>query len=88
MIVFMVRAAKWRLLTVVGVAWALTGPIYLAFTNAYALGYYWLPIIRPWAESALVGVVLLWVAVLMTLQMYRVGHTYPSEASYASEVRC
>jgi len=71
MIVFTVRAAEWRLLTMVGFAWALTGPIYLAFTNAYASGYYWLPIIRPWAESALVGMVLLWVAVLMTLQMYR-----------------
>lgn len=87
MIVFMVRAGEWRLLTITGFAWALTGPIYLAFTNTYASGYFWLPIIRPWAESALVGIVLLWVAVLMTLRMHRVGHTYPSEASYASEVR-
>ena len=87
MIVFMVRAGEWRLLTITGFAWALTGPIYLAFTNTYASGYFWLPIIRPWAESALVGIVLLWVAVLMTLRMHRVGHTYPFEASYASEVR-
>jgi len=86
MIVFTVRAGEWRLLTIVVSAWALTGPIYLAFTNAYASGYYWLPVIRPWAECALVGVVLLWAAVLMTLQKHRVGHTDPSEASYASEV--
>ncbi|HYL08170.1 MAG TPA: glycosyltransferase family 87 protein [Candidatus Udaeobacter sp.] len=70
MIAFAVRAADWRMLTSIALAWALTGPIYLAFTNAYAAGYYGLPIMRPWAECALAGVVLLWAAVLIALRKY------------------
>jgi hypothetical protein len=65
---FAIRRADWRLLTLAVVAWILTGPIYLAFTNAYAAGYYWLPFTRPWAESALFGAVLLWITVLIAMR--------------------
>jgi hypothetical protein len=65
---FAIRRGDWRLLTLAVVAWILTGPIYLAFTNAYAAGYYWLPFTRPWAESALFGAVLLWITVLIAMR--------------------
>ena len=65
---FAVRRSDWRLLTLAVVAWILTGPIYLAFTNAYAAGYYWLPFTRAWAESALFGAVLLWITVLIAMR--------------------
>jgi hypothetical protein len=65
---FSVRRGDWRLLILTVVAWILTGPIYLAFTNAYAAGYYWLPFTREWAESALFGAVLLWITVLIALR--------------------
>jgi Glycosyltransferase family 87 len=65
---FAIRRGDWRLLILTVVAWVLTGPIYLAFTNAYAAGYYRLPFTRAWAESALVGAVLLWVTVLIALR--------------------
>ncbi len=65
---FAIRRADWRLLMLTIVAWILTGPIYLAFTNAYAAGYYWLPFTRAWAESALFGAVLLWITVLIAMR--------------------
>ena len=65
---FAIRRRDWRLLTLTAVSWVLTGPGYLAFTNAYAAGYYWLPFTRLWAESALIGAVLLWATVLMALR--------------------
>jgi hypothetical protein len=65
---FAIRRGDWRLLILTAVAWMLTGPVYLAFTNAYAAGYYWLPFTRPWAESALIGAVLLWITVLIAMR--------------------
>lgn len=71
LVAFAIKLRDWRLLILTAFAWALTGPVYLAFTNAYAAGSYSLPIIRPWAESALVGVVLLWGAVMLALRHQR-----------------
>jgi hypothetical protein len=68
LVAYAIKHGDWRLLILTAFAWALTGPVYLAFTNAYAAGYYWLPIIPIWAESALVGVVLLWGTVLVALR--------------------
>ena len=65
---FAIRRGDWRILFLTVVAWVFTGPVYLAFTNAYAAGYYWLPFTRAWAESALFGAVLLWVTVLIALR--------------------
>ncbi len=65
---FAIKRSDWRILTLTIVAWVLTGPVYLAFTNAYAAGYYWLPLTRLWAESALIGAVLLWITVLIALR--------------------
>lgn len=65
---FAIRRGDSRLLVLTVVAWVLSGPVYLAFTNAYAAGYFWLPFIRIWAESALIGAVLLWITVLIALR--------------------
>lgn len=65
---FAIRRGAWRILILAAMAWVLTGPVYLAFTNAYAAGYYWLPFTRVWAESALIGAVLLWITVLIALR--------------------
>jgi glycosyl transferase family 87 len=68
LVAFAIKVGDWRLLLLTGVAWMLTGPVYLAFTNAYAAGYFWLPVIQLWAETALIGTVLLWVTTLVSLR--------------------
>ena len=68
LVAFAIKVGDWRLLYLTAVAWILTGPVYLAFTNAYAAGYYWLPVIGVWAETALMGTVLLWATVLIALR--------------------
>lgn len=84
LVVFAIKLGDWRLLILTAFAWILTGPVYLAFTNAYAAGYYWLPIIRPWAESALVGVVLLWCAVLVALRQHGDPSSGRDNAAFAT----
>jgi hypothetical protein len=71
LVAFGIKTGDWRLLILTAVAWTLTGPVYLAFTNAYAAGFFWLPVIGLWAETALMGTLLLWATVLVALHSTR-----------------
>ncbi len=53
------------------------GPVYLAFTNAFAVGFGFPGVFEVWSDSALVGVVILWLASLHALQ--QTGRPKPSE---------
>jgi hypothetical protein len=51
----------------VAVAWLLMGPVYLAFTNAFAAGFGFPLLFDVWSDSAMAGVVVLWLASLYAL---------------------
>ena len=56
--------------TVVAVAasWLLIGPVYLAFTNAFAIGLGFQVLFEVWVDAALAGAVILWLACLYALK--------------------
>lgn len=66
---FGVRRGSRGLVAAVGAAWLLIGPAYLAFTNAFASGFGTPLIFQVWSESALAGVVILWVACLQAMRI-------------------
>jgi hypothetical protein len=55
----------------VAVAWLLIGPVYLAFTNAFANGIGFPLLFQVWSESAVAGAVVLWIASLYALKPSR-----------------
>jgi hypothetical protein len=58
-----------RLLVVaVAAAWLLIGPVYLAFTNAFAVGFGFPLLFQVWSEAAVAGVAVLWLASLYALK--------------------
>jgi hypothetical protein len=59
--------------TVIAVAasWLLVGPSYLAFTNAFAAGIGFPLLFEVWANSAVAGVFVLWLASLHALNLHR-----------------
>lgn len=52
----------------VAVSWVLIGPVYLGFTNAFAAGLGFPALFQVWVDSALAGVVVLWLACLTSLK--------------------
>jgi len=56
------------LVVAVAVGWFLIGPVYLAFTNAFAAGFGFPILFDVWSDSALAGVVVLWLASLYALR--------------------
>jgi hypothetical protein len=65
---FGLRRGSRALVIEVGLAWLLIGPVYLAFTNAFAAGVGFEALFQVWSESALAGVVVLWIATLQALK--------------------
>jgi hypothetical protein len=63
------RSADWRLGVAVAVSWVLVGPVYLWMSNLLAAGI-GAQFLRPGAETALAGAVLLWLAALQTLRRH------------------
>ena len=72
------RSADWRLGVAVAVSWVLVGPVYLWMSNLLAAGI-GAQFLRPGAETALAGAVLLWLAALQTLRR----HHAPASVSSA-----
>jgi len=66
---FGLRHGSRRLVVQVAIAWFLIGPVYLAFTNAFAAGFGFPLLFEVWSESALAGVVVLWVTSLQALSV-------------------
>jgi hypothetical protein len=66
------RRADFRLGIAVAVSWVLIGPVYLWLSNLLAAGV-GAQFLRPGAETALAGAVLLWLAALHTLRRHRVA---------------
>ena len=55
------------LISAVAISWFLIGPIYLAFTNAFAAGIGFPLLFEVWSNSAFAGMVVLWFAALYAL---------------------
>ena len=66
------RRADWRLGAAVAVSWVLIGPVYVWFTNLLAAGV-GAEFVRPGAEAALAGTVVLWLAAMQTLRRHPVA---------------
>jgi glycosyl transferase family 87 len=64
------RRADWRLALAVGISWVLIGPVYLWLSNLLAAGV-GAQFLRPGAETALAGTVVLWLAALQTLRRHQ-----------------
>ena len=68
------------LLAAVAASWLLIGPVYLAFTNVFAAGIGPPIMVRLGAESALAGAVILWLATLRALALFRREQAVPGHA--------
>ena len=68
---FGLRRGSRSLVMAVAIAWLLIGPVYLAFTNAFAAGFGFPLLFEVWSDSAMAGVVVLWLASLRALRMSR-----------------
>ena len=66
---FGLRRGSRGLVVAVAAAWFLTGPVYLAFTNAFAAGFGFQLLFEVWSDSALAGIVILWLASLHGLRL-------------------
>jgi len=64
------RRADWRLGAAVAISWILIGPVYLWASNLLAAGV-GAQFLRPAEETALAGMVVLWLAALQTLRHHR-----------------
>lgn len=64
---FGLRQQSRRVLVAVAASWLLIGPVYVSFTNAFAQGFGFPLLFQVWADSALAGVVILWLASLYAL---------------------
>lgn len=65
------RRGDWRLGIAVTASWILIGPVYLWMSNLLAAGV-GAQFLRPGAETALAGAVLMWLAALQTLRRHHV----------------
>lgn len=71
------RRMLWPALAAVA-GWLLTGPVYLAFTNAVDLAHV-TALDRAWSQSALAGVICIWLAAVVALRAARPAGTRPPE---------
>ena len=72
---FGLRQQSRRVLVAVAASWLLIGPVYVSFTNAFAQGFGFPLLFHVWADSALAGVVILWLA-----SLYALGYETQSRA--------
>jgi Glycosyltransferase family 87 len=61
------RTGSRGLIAAVATSWVLIGPLYLAFTNAFAAGLGTPLLFQVWSDSALGGTIVLWLAALAAL---------------------
>ena len=66
---FGLRHQSRRLVVTVALSWLLIGPVYLGFTNAFAIGFGFQALFEVWVDAALAGAALLWVANLHALRL-------------------
>lgn len=57
-----------RIVAAVAASWLLIGPVYLGFTNAFAVGFGFQALFEVWVDSALAGTVVLWLTTLHALR--------------------
>lgn len=79
------RRGDWRLGAAVIVSWVLIGPVYLWATNLLAAGV-GAQFLRPAAETALAGAVVLWLAALQALRRHRAAAAVPAVTVHAEPV--
>jgi hypothetical protein len=60
-------------LIAVAASWLLIGPVYLGFTNAFAIGLGFQALFEVWVDAALAGAVILWLACLRGLKLVQAG---------------
>jgi glycosyl transferase family 87 len=65
---FGLRSQSRRLVLAVAVSWLLIGPVYLGFTNAFAIGFGFQALFEVWVDAALAGALILWLATLDALR--------------------
>ena len=63
------RESSRRLIIGTAASWLLIGPVYLAFTNAFAAGLGTPLVFELWSNCALAGMIVLWVASLYALRV-------------------
>ncbi|TMC00246.1 MAG: DUF2029 domain-containing protein [Chloroflexi bacterium] len=68
---FGLRSRSRGLIIAVAASWLLLGPSYLAFTNAFADGFGFPLLFQVWANSALAGAIVLWLATMYALKRHR-----------------
>jgi hypothetical protein len=64
---FGLRRQSRGLVLAVAVSWLLIGPVYLGFTNAFAIGFGFQALFEVWVDAALAGALILWLATLHAL---------------------
>ena len=67
---FGLRSQSRSLVIAVAASWLLIGPSFLAFTNALAAGFGFPLLFQVWSNSALAGVIVLWLASLFALKRH------------------
>jgi hypothetical protein len=65
---FGLRRQSRRLVLAVAASWLLIGPVYLGFTNAFAIGFGFRALFEVWVDAALAGALILWLATLNALR--------------------
>ena len=79
--VFGLRMASRSIVVAIAASWLLLGPVYLGFTNALAAGFGPQVILQVWANSAVAGVIVLWLATLYAIEVQRKHVSNPGEPS-------
>lgn len=67
---FGIRTQSPRVVIAVAASWLLIGPVYLGFTNAFAIGLGFQALFEVWVDAALAGAVILWLATLSVLPIH------------------
>lgn len=62
------RRGSRHMVLAVAASWLLIGPVYLGFTNAFAIGLGFQALFEVWVDAALTGAVILWLACLSGLK--------------------
>ena len=66
---FALRHHSRGIVIAVAASWLLIGPVYLAFTNAFAIGLGFEAMFEVWADAALAGALILWLTCLHGLRL-------------------
>jgi Glycosyltransferase family 87 len=74
---FGLRSRSRPVVLAVAASWLLVGPSYLWFTNALASGFGFQLLFEVWSNSAVAGVIVLWIATLHALELHRRQVAHP-----------